>query len=522
MGNDRPEASEGPQPGRAPLDNATRALGSPRLNQSLLDALPYPAMLVRRDRIVLAANRVAREMGAVVCEPCWMGIARAEHIPEAAKARLREGQGPPPDTHCVFCRAEEALDTGQAVRSPDLAAFGRVWDVLWVPLDDQVCLHYAIDATDYRRTERTLRRERDKAQQYLDIAGVILVVIEADQTLSLINRKGCEVLGVTEQEALGANWFDHFVPPRCREQVRETFVRLMAGEVEPVERYENPVLSRHGEERLIAWHNTVLRDRDGAVTATLSSGEDITEMRRTEEQLRHTVGELERSNADLEQFAYVVSHDLQEPLVVISGYAQLLARRYRESLEPEAQDYLSRVVGGVARMEDLIQDVLAYARLGTAQQPHYPVDCNKVLEDVRGRLRHSIEASGAELTAEPLPTVRGDAAQLGQLFQNLLSNALKFHGEAPPRVRVGAWREGEAWHFAVRDNGIGFSSEEAERIFAMCQRLHKASEVPGTGVGLAICKRVVERHGGEIWAESEPGQGSTFHFTLPAMPDGPA
>ena len=490
------------------------------LDGLLLDALPHPAMLVGRDRVVLAANRIARHMGAAVGGECWRQFARSEFIPEADRAYLCEhGVAPPEGTHCAFCRQDEALARGEAVRTPNIHAFGRAWDVYWVPLNESTCLHYAVDVTEHERTEDLLRQERDRAQRYLDIAGVILVVIDADQRVSLLNRRGCEILGLTEEEAIGRNWFDGFVPAALREATRAAFVSLMAGDIEPVEHFENPVVTRSGEERLIAWHNTVLRDGQGRIVATLSSGEDITERRRAELRLKETVAELERSNADLEHFAHIVSHDLKEPLVTTSGFAQLLARRYEDALDHHARDYLDRIVSSVGRMEALINDVLELSRVSTSGREAQPVDCSEAFAQAVADLRQTIDAAGAEVTCRPLPTVTGNPSQLAQLYQNLIANAIKFRSQAPPAVHVAAVREGDAWHVTIRDNGIGIPQGSLERIFEMFGRLHRASEYPGTGIGLAICKRIVERHGGRIWATSEPGAGSTFHFTLPAMPE---
>jgi len=224
---------------------------------------------------------------------------------------------------------------------------------------------------------------------------------------------------------------------------------------------------------------------------------------------------LQRSNEELQQFAYVVSHDLQEPLRVVASYVQQLAERYQDKLEAEANELISYALDGAKRMQQLIVDLLAYSRIDTTGQEFAPTDCEGVLQRVLSDLRVAIEESGAEVTHDPLPQVMADNVQLGQVLQNLLGNAIKFRSQEPPRIHVSARQEGQQWVFSVRDNGIGINPRYAERIFGIFERLHPRTEYPGTGIGLAICKKIVERHGGQIWVESEPGKGAAFFFTLP-------
>ena len=233
--------------------------------------------------------------------------------------------------------------------------------------------------------------------------------------------------------------------------------------------------------------------------------------------LEERTAALARSNGELEQFAYVASHDLQEPLRVVGSYVQLLARRYEGQLDDRADRYITRSVAAVERMRTLINDLLAYSRVGTRGRDMVPTKTANVLNHVLEGLAVTIRETAAEITWDPLPTVRADATQLGQLLQNLLGNALKYRGERPPRIHIAVQRQGERWQFAVRDNGIGIDPEYAERIFLVFQRLHTRDEYPGTGIGLAICQKIVERHGGQLLVESQVGQGATFSFTLPAV-----
>ncbi len=229
-----------------------------------------------------------------------------------------------------------------------------------------------------------------------------------------------------------------------------------------------------------------------------------------------TATELERSNAELQQFAYVASHDLQEPLRMISSYMQLLERRYKDKLDQDADDFIGYAVDGAKRMQGLISDLLQYSRVGTHAKPFESVDCEVLLEQALANLRISIEDCHAEVTHDTLPEVMADRTQLIQIFQNLIGNALKFRKDEQPLIHVSAELTNGSWLFLVRDNGIGMDAQYADRIFVIFQRLHGRNEYPGTGIGLAICKKIIERHDGRIWVESEPGVGTTFHFTIPA------
>ncbi len=243
--------------------------------------------------------------------------------------------------------------------------------------------------------------------------------------------------------------------------------------------------------------------------------DSLSELKRTKEELEQKSQDLARSNVDLQQFAYAASHDLKEPLRGVEGFTKLLARRYKGRLDADADEFIQFILEGVQRMQTLIKDLLSYSQIGTQGMHLQPVESEVALAQALSNLKTAIDEKGAVVTHDVLPKITADPSQIGRLFQNLIGNALKFCTGKPPHVHVSAERKGESWIFAIRDNGIGIDRSSADRIFVIFQRLHSRKEYEGTGMGLAICKRIVERHGGSIWVESEPGKGSTFYFTIP-------
>ncbi|MCX4246872.1 sensor histidine kinase [Paraliomyxa miuraensis] len=259
----------------------------------------------------------------------------------------------------------------------------------------------------------------------------------------------------------------------------------------------------------------MLERREGRVPVLLSML-DITERKAMEDKIREVVAALERSNKELEQFAYVASHDLQEPLRMVASYTQLLAQRYREQLDERAHKYIDYAVDGAKRMQDLINDLLHLSRVGTEGKPLVPVALEAVLDQVLVDLHGRVVDTGGEVSRGPLPTVDADAVQMSQLFLNLIGNGLKFRREGvAPAVHVSARPEGNEWVISVRDNGIGIEQQHHDDVFVLFRRLHGRGEYSGTGIGLAITKKIVERHGGRIWVESTVGEGSNFHIALP-------
>lgn len=264
----------------------------------------------------------------------------------------------------------------------------------------------------------------------------------------------------------------------------------------------------------------------GSEVAYLASLRDITDRKRVEDHVRRMNAELEqrvhertaelkRSNAELEQFAYIASHDLQEPLRMVASYMRLLERRYKDKLDADADKFINYAVDGAMRMQQLINDLLEYSRVDARGRDFTAVNFDVLVEQTLTNLKVAIEESGATITRDSLPTVQGDEIQLGQVLQNLVGNALKFRGEQPLHIHISATRRTGEWVILIRDNGIGIEPEHSQRIFEIFQRLHGRGSYPGTGIGLAICKKIIGRHRGHIWVESQPGQGSTFYFSIP-------
>ena len=257
-------------------------------------------------------------------------------------------------------------------------------------------------------------------------------------------------------------------------------------------------------------------DENGNVLGFLGVARDITDLKRAQADLERLAAELKRSNKDLEHFASIASHDLQEPLRMVTSYLGLIERRYKGSLDAQADEFIGFAVDGAKRMKTLISDLLAYSRLGMRPKAREPVAMSDPIKLATENLRLAIEEKNALISFAPMPVISGDPVLLTQLFQNLIGNALKFAGKEPPRIQINARLKTSEWIFSVADNGIGMEAGNLDRIFEIFHRLHSREEYPGTGIGLALCKRIVEIHGGRIWAESERGKGSVFHFSLPA------
>jgi PAS domain S-box-containing protein len=333
--------------------------------------------------------------------------------------------------------------------------------------------------------------------------------------ISTWNQGAQRMFGYSPEEAIGKSIF-LIIPLGQQHEEIEIQKRLALGE--RVDHFETVRIAKDGGRIDVSVTVSPIKNLKGEIIGASKIARDITAKRRTEADLARHARELARSNLELEHFAYVTSHDLQEPLRTLHSFAQLLEQKCGASLDEEARVHLGFIVGGVKRMQSLITDLLSYCRISTTGLPYTSCDCNKLCETLVEGLKATIELHGAKITISPLPTVICDAAQLGRVFQNLLVNAIKFHGPQAPVVHVFSTESAEEWIFSVSDRGIGISPEFFERIFIIFQRLHTIEEFGGTGIGLATCKKIVERHGGRIWLESELGKGSTFHFSIPKRP----
>lgn len=373
------------------------------------------------------------------------------------------------------------------------------------------------------RVEEALRlsevRFRTSLETMLDGFAIFTAVRDErgqviDFRYDYINEAGCRLNHRTRDEHIGHRLLELF--PERREITFPIYAKVVESG-EPIA--AETVLPGHAHQDGHSMDYTIdlqaVKLDDGLAVAW----RDITRRRLAEAQLRSTAAELSRSNAELEQFAYVASHDLQEPLRAVAGSVQLLQRRYAGQMDERANEFITHAVSGSERMQTLIHDLLEFSRVGTGAQPFGLVDCNVVLDTALANLQTAIAESGATVTRDSLPEVYGDKSQLARLLQNLIGNAIKFKGVAPLEIHIGAQQQAGEWLFTVQDNGIGLDSQYAERIFVIFQRLHSRRDHPGTGIGLAICKKIVELHSGRIWVESAPGHGSKFYFTMAQRSD---
>lgn len=364
-----------------------------------------------------------------------------------------------------------------------------------------------------KEAENTEYTHRKLLETLIEFAPDPFVFVKNDGRIALVNKQAEECFGFSRHELLGK-----YVEVLLPENLRETHVRHRTKYfTNPISRAMGSGLNlfaqrKNGETFPIELSLSPVHTQNGILVACIVR--DITERKKTEEAITHQNMELQRSNTELERFAYVASHDLQEPLRMVAGYTQLLARRYKEKLDQDANEFINYAVDGATRMQKLINDLLAYSRLDTKSRSFELINSESILKDVISNLKVTIEEFNATISYSSLPIINADKTQILQLFQNLIANSIKFHGNDLPMIKITASEKDKEWLFSLSDNGIGIDPKYFDRIFLIFQRLHTKEEFPGTGIGLAICKKIVERHGGKIWVESTPGRGSTFYFTI--------
>ncbi len=376
------------------------------------------------------------------------------------------------------------------------------------------------DVSERRRAEQALRESESLFRTALEWSPIGMAIRDLDGHWLAVNRALCDLVGYTEEELRKLS-FREISHPDDVDADAVLAEELLAGQRQGYSR-EKRYVHKDGHVVWILLAVTLVRSERGEPRFFIAQMKNITDRKNAQALLARQTEELARSNAELEQFAYVASHDLQEPLRMVASYTQLLARRYEGQLDEKADRWIGYAVDGAQRMQALINDLLALSRVGTHGRPLQLCQCDAMLTRVLESLAVAIAESEAEVTVDALPPLHADAGQLGQLFQNLIGNALKFRRPGvPPRIHVGVERRNRdglgEWLFSVSDNGIGMDPSYTEQVFVLFQRLHTREEYPGTGIGLAICRKIVDRHGGRIWVESTPGAGSTFYFILPAI-----
>jgi len=395
-----------------------------------------------------------------------------------------------------------------------------IWlHIVAVKLNDGLAVTFR-NITDRKRAEIALRDSEERFRAIFEQAAVGIAKTALCGQFMRVNPGFCQIVRYAESELLQKDW-QAITHPEDIEADREYVRALLSGNIQTFSLEKRLVC----KDEAVRWANvtvSAMRDAKGTPQYLICAIEDISERKLVQELLQASLDtqtryaqELTRSNAELEQFSYVASHDLQAPLSTIAGYAQLLEKRCHNQLDAQGNKFIRNIVNSCGRMQALIDDLLEYSRVGRSEKPFDVIDCNLVFEDACANLQLAIRQDRASVTRGDLPRVRGDSFQLLQLFQNLIGNAIKYRSSEAPIVRVSASRQGDSWVFSVQDNGIGIAEQYHPRIFQLFQRLHSQKQYSGTGIGLAICQRIVDRHGGRLWVESEPNRGSTFYFSIP-------
>jgi len=374
------------------------------------------------------------------------------------------------------------------------------------------------DITERKYTEQALLESEARFRQAVQVSPYPIMIFAEDGEVIMLNQSWVEISGYSHAEISTIHDWARLAYRDTNKawQVEQDSYRILEGGLQQTSG-EFEITTKYGDTRIWDFSNASLGTMLDGRIMVISIADDVTDRVENERKLAQFAGKLEQSNKDLKQFAYIVSHDLQEPLRMVHSYLQLLEKNYSDQLDQDAHEFIDFAVDGAKHMHNLINGLLDYSRVGTHGKPLIKTDMNAVLDKTLRILDQRILETNTQITYESLPEVIGDQVQLAQLFQNLISNAIKFCDKETPHVNISVKQVDDGWQFCVADNGLGFEASSQDRIFVIFQRLHTQEEYPGTGIGLAVCKRIVERHGGKIWVESQPGKGSQFYFTLPVV-----
>lgn len=369
----------------------------------------------------------------------------------------------------------------------------------------------AIEKVTLGRTLEAQHQQLCHQAEIIDQTHDAIITTDLDAVVMSWNKGAERLFGYPDTEMIG-----HPALVLFPQEIQEQFSSLVLTPLRERGQHDLEVQQHHrsGKELYVHVSLSFLRDKSGAPTGIIGYVIDITARKQAEEALIRKTTELRRINDELQQFSYIVSHDLNEPLRTIGNFLNLLTQEMPEQLTPKGQEYIGFAVDGARRMQQMIADLLTYTRVGGEVEQFTSVDCNALLARVLADLQVVITENSATITYDPLPTLQGNATRLGQVLQNLIGNALKFRGQEPPRIHISAQRKVQHWQFCVHDNGIGIDPAQIKRLFQVFQRLHTRTEYSGTGIGLAICRKIVEQHGGQIWVESTIGNGASFFFTI--------
>lgn len=404
--------------------------------------------------------------------------------------------------------------TGEPMRFVNEAkALDRWYDVYAFKLGKTESREVAIlfnDITKFKKSEKALELMNIYNRSLIEASLDPLVTIGLDGKITDVNNSTEVATGFSREEIIGTDFSDYFTDPnKARKGYKQVFHDGL------VRDYSLEIKHKNGHITPVLYNASVYRDNSNNVIGVFASARDITERKEAEKILKSRLDELARSNAELEQFAYVSSHDLQEPLRMIASYLQLLERKYKGKLDAKADKYINFSVDGATRMQNLIDDLLAFSRVTTQANELEPTNLESIYNEVLLNLEVLINENKAIIKHDPLPVIIADKTQISQVFQNLINNAIKFKSNDQPKINISVKEKNNQWLFSVKDNGIGIDPKHSQRIFEVFKRLHKKRDYPGTGIGLAICKKIIERHGGSIWVKSEVGKGSIFYFTIP-------